>query len=73
MSINKAFAVSIEANRKKQEMQREAVLLSGKVFKSLPEAKRNYENTLGHQFRPRQHQGANHHIKGEDFEHFFVY
>ena len=26
MSINKAFAVSIEANRKKQEMQREAVL-----------------------------------------------
>ena len=47
MSINKAFAVSIEANRKKQEMQREAVLWSGKVFKSLPEAKRNYENTLG--------------------------
>jgi len=26
MSINKAFAVSIETNRKKQEMQREAVL-----------------------------------------------
>ena len=47
MSINKAFAVSIEANRKKQEMQREAVLWSRKVFKSLPEAKRNYENTLG--------------------------
>ena len=47
MSINISFAVSIEANRKKQEMQREAVLWSRKVFKSLPEAKRNYENTLG--------------------------
>jgi len=38
--------VSNEANRKKRETQRKAVLWSRKVFKSLPEAKRIF-NTCG--------------------------
>ena len=62
-----------EANGKKGKMQRKADLGSRTVFKSLPEAKCNYENTLGHQSRPRQHQGVNHHIKGEGFEYFWVF
>ena len=38
MTIIKAFTVPNEANRKKRETQRKAVLWSRKVFKSLPKA-----------------------------------
>lgn len=75
MSINKAFAVPIEANRKKQETQGKAVLFCEAERFSNRYPKRNaiMKTLWDINLALDNIQGVNHHIKGEGFEYFWVF